>query len=116
MTLLINYTESSIIEPTDDEIRERAYQLWLAEGKPEGHDFDHWLAARQALMHEALAKKHAAEGIGGDGTQPIKATVKLRGNRTGQPIKVNAASIAPRPEVTLAGNRSRIPVRSRQPV
>lgn len=33
----------------DERIRERAYQLWEAEGKPEGQDFDLWLRARQEI-------------------------------------------------------------------
>ena len=33
----------------DERIRERAYQLWEAEGKPEGQDFDLWLRARDEV-------------------------------------------------------------------
>jgi hypothetical protein len=33
----------------DERIRERAYQLWEAEGKPEGQDFEHWLRAREEV-------------------------------------------------------------------
>lgn len=33
----------------DERIRERAYQLWEAEGKPEGQDFDLWLRAREEI-------------------------------------------------------------------
>lgn len=33
----------------DERIRERAYQLWEAEGKPEGQDFDLWLRARDEI-------------------------------------------------------------------
>ncbi|MBI2515550.1 MAG: DUF2934 domain-containing protein [Opitutae bacterium] len=107
MTLLINYTESPALEPTEDEIRERAYQLWLSEGKPEGRDFDHWLAARQALLHEALTAKQALESIAGpDGPRPLKATVKLHGSRGGRHLKVNATAQAARPEVALAGGRA----------
>ena len=28
-------------------IRERAYQLWEQEGRPEGRDLDHWLRAER---------------------------------------------------------------------
>ena len=42
---------------TDDEelerrIRERAYQIWLAEGKPQGRDKQHWELARMALAEK----------------------------------------------------------------
>ena len=32
---------------TDDRIRERAYELWLAEGTPEGRDSQHWEQAKE---------------------------------------------------------------------
>lgn len=39
----------------DERVRERAYQLWEAEGKPEGHDFEHWMRAREEI--EPFAKE-----------------------------------------------------------
>ena len=43
--------------PTEriDEIRERAYCLWQADGSPEGRDMDYWLRAEQDLS--AAARK-----------------------------------------------------------
>jgi hypothetical protein len=35
----------------DDLIRERAYVIWIAEGRPHGRDLAHWQRAR----HEILA-------------------------------------------------------------
>lgn len=29
----------------DDQIRERAYQIWVDEGHPHGRELDHWLRA-----------------------------------------------------------------------
>jgi hypothetical protein len=37
--------------PTEEEIQHAAYMLWLEEGRPEGHDLDHWLAAKEMLCH-----------------------------------------------------------------
>ncbi len=34
---------------TDERVRERAYQLWEAEGKPEGQDVEHWMRAREEI-------------------------------------------------------------------
>ncbi len=42
-------------EPTEDEIREHAYQLWLKNGQPEGRDLEHWFSAREALKLNATA-------------------------------------------------------------
>jgi hypothetical protein len=38
-------------DPTEEEIRHEAYLIWLADGRPEGRDLDHWLAARELLRH-----------------------------------------------------------------
>ena len=35
--------------PTHEEIAQRAYQVFLERGQPEGHDLDHWLEAEAQL-------------------------------------------------------------------
>jgi len=37
--------------PTEAEIQHAAYLLWLEDGQPEGHDLEHWLAAKEMLCH-----------------------------------------------------------------
>jgi hypothetical protein len=37
--------------PSDDTIAARAYQLWLAEGCPDGRALAHWMQAQQELAH-----------------------------------------------------------------
>ena len=32
-------------------IRERAYEIWDAQGQPEGQDAEHWLLAREEVEH-----------------------------------------------------------------
>jgi hypothetical protein len=39
-------------ELSDDQIRERAYLIWLDEGRPGGREFDHWLRAKWELERE----------------------------------------------------------------
>lgn len=39
-------------EPSEQEIRERAHQLWERAGKPEGRDDEFWRAAEQELRNE----------------------------------------------------------------
>jgi DUF2934 family protein len=34
----------------DDLIRERAYGIWIAEGRPHGRDLAHWQRARHELI------------------------------------------------------------------
>jgi Protein of unknown function (DUF2934) len=40
--------------PDERRIRERAYGIWIEEGRPQGHDLAHWQRARQELQREAL--------------------------------------------------------------
>ncbi len=39
--------------PTEEQVRERAHAIWLADGMPEGREVDHWLRARRELEREA---------------------------------------------------------------
>lgn len=39
-------------EPREQEIRERAHQLWERAGKPEGREDEFWHAAEQELRNE----------------------------------------------------------------
>lgn len=41
------------IRPSEDLIRERAYGIWIAEGRPHGRDLAHW----QRAKHELLAAR-----------------------------------------------------------
>ena len=41
-------------EPLDEErIRERAFRIWIDEGRPHGRDVEHWLRARDELEPKA---------------------------------------------------------------
>ena len=42
---------SSISEPTEAQIQHAAYLLWIENGRPEGRDLEHWLAAKEMLCH-----------------------------------------------------------------
>jgi hypothetical protein len=37
----------------EDLIRERAYGIWMAEGRPHGRELAHWQRAHQELQREA---------------------------------------------------------------
>ena len=53
-------------------IRQRAYELWEDEGRPEGRDRIHWLRA-EAEFRESLCTSH-----------PVKAT-KLKPQKSSKP-------------------------------
>ena len=38
------------MENLEEAIRERAYQLWLADGRPEGNPDNYWLNAQRELL------------------------------------------------------------------
>ena len=46
--------------PTEIEIQHAAYLLWIEEGRPEGRDLDHWLAAQHLLRHRAARRLPAS--------------------------------------------------------
>ena len=39
--------------PDEHRIRERAYGIWIEEGRPHGRDLAHWQRAHQELQREA---------------------------------------------------------------
>lgn len=49
--------------PTDEQIREAAYHLWMADGAPDGRDQDYWFEAEKRLTapKKAPAKKAPAK-------------------------------------------------------
>lgn len=52
-------------EPSESEIQHAAYLMWVEEGRPEGRDREHWLAARELLVHrhgrDAKTQRRASE-------------------------------------------------------
>jgi hypothetical protein len=49
------YEEQNMAYPTDEQIRERAYQLWEQLGRPEGRADEFWHLAEQDLLNEERA-------------------------------------------------------------
>ena len=45
----------------DTGIRERAYQLWEAAGRPDGCDLEHWLQAEALVVGTAAVETPAAK-------------------------------------------------------
>jgi Protein of unknown function (DUF2934) len=37
-------------QPREQAIRERAYRIWEAEGRPDGKELDHWLRAEAEVI------------------------------------------------------------------
>jgi hypothetical protein len=65
-----------------DQIRERAYQLWQADGCPEGLALDYWLRAEADLAGEADAGDPA---IAGDDKPPAPMDEPVMPRQAGAP-------------------------------
>lgn len=50
------------LTPSESEIALRAYEIWEAEGKPHGGDFDHWLKAKTELAGSKPTANSATAG------------------------------------------------------
>jgi hypothetical protein len=46
--------------PTEEQIKELAYQMWEQEGRPEGRDVEHYFAAKQMLEEQEAAQARAS--------------------------------------------------------
>ncbi len=45
------------------QIRERAYEIWNAVGRPDGQASEHWLAAERELLANSLAQAPTQKGV-----------------------------------------------------
>jgi hypothetical protein len=43
------------MQNVEQEIRERAYQLWIEGGRPDGNADSHWLAAQREVLAASLS-------------------------------------------------------------
>lgn len=71
----------------EERIRKRAYELWEAEGRPEGREIDHWLQAVHEVAADgktaaprARAPRKAAASVA---TAPAPKTKSTKGVATG---------------------------------
>lgn len=47
------------MDDQEERIRQRALEIWEAEGRPEGREYSHWLQARAQLREEEEAQSRA---------------------------------------------------------
>lgn len=80
----------------DERIRQRAYEIWEAEGRPEGQEADHWQRARDEIepFYEARqrrSRRHRKQRGHSDaeiGWRPIAAPAGRRGRGTRRPARI----------------------------
>ena len=88
----------------EQRIRDRAYAIWLEEGRPHGRDADHWFQAERAILAEAAAVADVA---------PVVAVVKAPRKTTNAKPRAAVKSIGPE-ATTSEPPKARKP-RSRKP-
>jgi hypothetical protein len=56
-TMSIDYSSASTMAPpTSSDIATRAHEIWEAQGRPEGHELEHWLKAEEQPRNEKRAE------------------------------------------------------------
>lgn len=60
--------------PTDEEIRDRAHQLWTEAGKPAGQDDAFWHEAEQQLLDEEMDRAAKPDSAPAADDKPPDAT------------------------------------------
>jgi hypothetical protein len=65
-------------KPTDAQIAEAAFYLWLDEGQPSGRSDEHWHRARAALESAPPAKKRATAKPRAKAAKPGAATARAK--------------------------------------
>ena len=55
-------TASNPTRTSEEEISARAYEIWEAEGRPEGRDKEHWYMAKELLAGISAPEDGGAEG------------------------------------------------------
>ena len=83
--------------PTEDEIRVRAYLIWKREGCPQGKAAEHWLQAKAELDAEFEADWHAAS-LEGETTSFVLTHLPI----SSPPSRSVSAKIDPEPDAAPA--------------
>ena len=87
----------------EETIRRRAYQIWVAEGRPEGRAAEHWDRACRELAAEAAALEHAPP-------EEVAAAADAAGERPAEaatPAAEPAQDIAPEPAAAPKRRRAK---------
>ena len=79
---------------TVDQIRERAYELWQADGCPEGRELDYWLRAEAELKGDASAGGSAEGAAGGSGEADSTPMDEPKTPRPARPRKAKTGKSA----------------------
>jgi Protein of unknown function (DUF2934) len=86
-----------------DLIRQRAYQLWDSDGRPEGRDLEYWLRAEESLALEGTAGR-TNPALGATGlNEPVPDNFDVAAIETGTSA---AERVANQPDESAGGDRA----------
>ena len=75
------------MKPTHEQITQRAYEIYLQRGCPEGKDLEHWLEAERQLSAESPTQKTPMAVTADEGSARSRA---IRGTNGTTPRKASA--------------------------
>jgi DUF2934 family protein len=64
------------MEHPDETIRERAYQLWIADGRPDGNSDAYWLNAQREMLLQSIGRAGAEAPVSATAEPGEKPKVK----------------------------------------
>ena len=86
----------------EDRIRQRAYEIWEQEGRPDGEDLKHWLQAFQEIAANIEADGQSAKKPRARKTATAEAPVKPKGAAKAKGGAQSAPTTTPPPKPTKA--------------
>ena len=90
----------------EQQVRERAYQIWIEAGMASGHERDHWVAAERDIAVALSAKPTASKRATASKEPATNKAVTARA-RTKSSVKKTAEKIAKIETVTNTKGRTR---------
>jgi hypothetical protein len=86
-------------------IRQRAYEIWEREGRPDGRQDEHWAQARREIEADSPALSPAAEAL--EDASPTVTAPDVGGTTPGQAAAAAAAVSTPgKVEPALSGQQA----------
>jgi hypothetical protein len=98
----------STMSDTEDKIRAKAHELWLAEGQPEGKADEHWQAAEAIVRTEAekkaTRKPRAPKEPAAKAAAPKKAAAKTTA-KTAEKKEAAPKRVAKKPDLKVVSDK-----------
>ncbi|MCE4574996.1 DUF2934 domain-containing protein [Caballeronia sp. CLC5] len=92
---------------TEESIRERAYYLWEADGRPEGRDEHYWHLASSQLLVETVVPAAQLAAANTPASKPRTAARKVAKDDGRVDAKADKESPATKPKKVTAASQSR---------